>query len=114
MSTISPKAAMYDLMGVICPCGAGKDRRRPFCLACFQRVPRTIRGKLAGAGKSESLPGGYVETYASALVALGLESPFLKAGNKGIFNAGSPEMHQQPLVPCAASSEIAEAQRGNR
>ena len=72
------KAALHDLMGVVCPCASSKDRRRPFCLPCFRRLPRALRAKFAGIGKSEFVPPGYVEVYSSALEALGLESPFMK------------------------------------
>jgi len=74
MTTMDPKAAMRDLMSASCACGAKKDRRRPFCLPCFQSLPRALRSRLAGIGKSEYPPSDYPAIYAAALAALDLES----------------------------------------
>lgn len=81
VSGVTLQAALHDLMGVQCPCGQPKDRRRTFCLPCYRRLPRSLRNRLSGVGKSEFVRSDYTATYTEALTSLGLESPFVSKGS---------------------------------
>jgi hypothetical protein len=80
MKTVTIQAALHDLLGIQCPCGAEKQRRRSFCGRCYFSLPRPMRNRLYDRLQAaDGARTGYEAAYSAALQDLGLESPFLKA-----------------------------------